>query len=135
MKRSACWMAVCCFVLAVGLAGCAPSMESRLTGSWTRAVGAMIDEGTPGQKEAVVELNLLASPVLLNFNPDGTFSIKGTETEEGTWKVLSSSGDKATIELKLDGGTETVEIQILRDTLMNFQRQGQKVPYMYEKLS
>lgn len=110
-------------------------MESRLTGSWTRAVGAMIDEGTPGQKEAVVELNLLASPVLLNFNPDGTFSIKGTETEEGTWKVLSSSGDKATIELKLDGGTETVEIQILRDTLMNFQRQGQKVPYMYEKLS
>ena len=132
MKQSAGGIAVFCLVL---WAGCAPSLESRLTGSWTRDAGAMIEEGTPGQKEAVVELNLLTSPVLLNFNPDGTFSIKGTETKEGTWKVLKSSGNQATVELNLDSGPETIEIKIVSEKLMEFQRKGQKVPYMYEKIS
>lgn len=130
MKNSAAWLLACCLLLSAMVTGCAPSAENRLAGTWVFWHSGMMD-GTEAQRKAVFDHNLERYGIVFDLNPDGTLKVTGAEKGDGTWKVVNSSGDKATVEMKIGDKTETVDVTMHGDIAIEFQREGQDTAYIY----
>jgi hypothetical protein len=142
MHRSAGVM--CLVTLSALVAGCAPSLESKLVGRWRldtqsidlkKAMEQQIQEKTEGNEAAAAMaeafsgmmqamLDSVEIKVEMDFRPDHTLQSKAAvsmfgqsqeKTQAGTWKVEAVGENQLTVTVTAEGKTKTINLKFLDD--------------------
>lgn len=124
MQRSSIAFSLFVALFFVFATGCSKSPEQRLTGTWAIDVEATVDakaatlegeeleEFEAEREEAAEQLGSFA--MTMTFNADNTAEMsmtimEETNTESGTWEIISADGDEMVVAITEEGDEEADE--------------------------